>query len=110
MPGSVGDLTVLCQRITSTEQHIRWQRERITRFPSDSAEARYARTVLHVLRRSLMLMLAERIRLERELQQWLEPKQRAMPRKMRLLASEGDSVKTALSDVVQSASNCIYGG
>ena len=67
MPNLVGDFATLCRGIALTERRIEVEYERIAGCPTDSAEAQYARTVLHVLRRSLKLMHVRRDRLKRKL-------------------------------------------
>jgi hypothetical protein len=67
MPNLAGDFTALCRGIALTERRIEAEYERIAACPTDSADAQYARTVLHVLRRSLKLMHVRRDRLKREL-------------------------------------------
>jgi hypothetical protein len=81
------DLESLGRGIARTQRHIRSLHARIARHPRDSAEARYAGTVLHVVKRSLKMMLAERIGLERKLHEQVQLERHAAqdvaPRELR---------------------------
>jgi hypothetical protein len=68
MPDIGRDLAVLRAAIALAERSVVTQSECLMVCPSDSAEARYARTVLHVLNRSLPKMYRRRKGLTRELQ------------------------------------------
>jgi hypothetical protein len=68
MPDIARDLAVLRAAIALAERSVETQSVCLVACPSDSAAARYARTVLHVLNRSLPRMHLRRKALTRELQ------------------------------------------
>jgi len=86
-------LGALGKRIALTQRHVGSLQDRIERHPIDSAEARYARTVLHVLRRSLKTMITERIRIEHKLQEQVRRERQAAPRKAKLFANHGEDAR-----------------
>jgi hypothetical protein len=89
----VRGLGALGKRIALTQRHIGSLQDQIRRHPTDSTEARYAQTVLHVLRRSLKIMITERIRIEHKLQEHVRQKRQAAPRKAKLFANHGEGAR-----------------
>ena len=67
MTGINSDLGVSCGRIVDIERRIEALHLRLVQFAPEAAEARYARTALDVLERSLKLMYSQRDRIESEL-------------------------------------------
>ena len=67
MTGINSDLAVSCGRIADIERRIEALHLRLAQHAPETAEARYARTALDVLQRSLKLMYSQRDRMESEL-------------------------------------------
>ena len=67
MTGINSDLAASCGRIADIERRIEALHLRLAQFGPEAAEARYARTALDVLERSLKLMYSQRDRMESEL-------------------------------------------
>ena len=66
MTGINSDLATSCGRIAEIERRIEALHHRVAKFGAESADARYARTALDVLGRSLKLMYLQRDRMESE--------------------------------------------
>ena len=67
MTGINSDLAVSCGRIADIERRIEALYLRLAKHAAETAEARYAKTALDVLQRSLKLMYSQRDRMQSEL-------------------------------------------
>ena len=65
--GINSDLAVSCGRIADIERRIEALYLRLAQHAAETAEARYAKTALDVLQRSLKLMYSQRDRMQSEL-------------------------------------------